>query len=268
MKKNNIKKLIVTALVVAAAFQTSLSSFAGVTLDGKHGEWKRNEIGWWWEYRDGTWPSNCWVWIDGNEDRAAECYYFDNRGYMIENTITPDNYQVNADGAWISNGIVQKKEYEVRSKVSIKSSYKDRGWLDENGKKRYIKSDGTAVVNTPYLIDDNNDGVYEIYSFGQDGYLQQRNENHHWNSFGTYDSAGRLTTDYYGFHNTNNAGQWGAYELIQRDGMWLCVNGTMPADNQFCGYITNDYAKDALTAMNIIDEHILLKHQLLDGSLN
>lgn len=265
---HRFKKLIAAALIIAATLPTTLVSFAGAVLNGKSGEWKCNEIGWWWEYKDGTWPSNCWLWIDGNEDRAAECYYFNEKGYMLENTTTPDNYQVNADGAWIVNGIVQKREYEIRSKTSIKSSYNERGWTEENGKKRYIKSDGTAVVNSLYLIDDNRDGVYEIYSFGQDGYLQQRDSDHHWNSYGTYDSKGRLTTDYYGYHNTNNAATWGPYELIQKDGMWLCVNGTMPADDQFCGYVTGDYEQDAKTALNIIDQHILLKHQLLDGSIN
>lgn len=47
------------------------------------------------------------MWIDGNNDGKAECYYFDSVGYMLVNTTTPDGCTVNADGAWTQNGVVQ-----------------------------------------------------------------------------------------------------------------------------------------------------------------
>ncbi len=69
--------------------------------------WQQNEVGYWYENEDGTWFANTWQWIDGNKDGKAECYYFDANGYMLADTITPDGYTVNSDGAWIENGIVQ-----------------------------------------------------------------------------------------------------------------------------------------------------------------
>ena len=57
---------------------------------------------------DGTNASNGWFWIDGNHDGTAECYYFDVNGNLMTNTMTPDHYYVNKDGAWTVNGIVQK----------------------------------------------------------------------------------------------------------------------------------------------------------------
>ena len=30
-------------------------------------------------------------------------YYFNTKGYLLQNQITPDNYVVGADGAWIEN---------------------------------------------------------------------------------------------------------------------------------------------------------------------
>lgn len=58
---------------------------------------------------DGTYATSGWKWIDGNTDGVSECYYFDNNGYLISDT-TIDGYQINSDGAWIVNGVVQTKQ--------------------------------------------------------------------------------------------------------------------------------------------------------------
>lgn len=71
------------------------------------GQWKQDATGRWWERLGGGYPTNAWIWIDGNNDGRAECYYFDSVGCMLANTITPDGYTVNADGAWTENGVVQ-----------------------------------------------------------------------------------------------------------------------------------------------------------------
>ncbi len=73
--------------------------------------WIQNEIGWWCatNAEGTTWYSNGWQWVDGNKDGVSECYYFDGNGYCLMNTTTPDGYPVDANGAWIINGIVQTK---------------------------------------------------------------------------------------------------------------------------------------------------------------
>lgn len=75
------------------------------------GGWRQNATGWWYATNaaDTSWYSNGWYWIDGNKDGVSECYYFDVNGYMLANTITPDGYQVNNDGAWIIDGKIQIK---------------------------------------------------------------------------------------------------------------------------------------------------------------
>ena len=52
---------------------------------------------------NGTYYMNQWAWINGR------CYYFDENGVSLTDTVTPDGYQVNGDGQWIENGEVQKK---------------------------------------------------------------------------------------------------------------------------------------------------------------
>ncbi|MDO4324701.1 MAG: hypothetical protein Q4E24_01485 [bacterium] len=96
MKK--IATMIMTGIMAAVI---SMTAFAG--------EWKADQNGWWYDNGNGTWPANCWQWIDGNNDGTAECYYFNQQGYCLLNTVTPDGYTVNADGAWTTNGILQTK---------------------------------------------------------------------------------------------------------------------------------------------------------------
>lgn len=100
---------------------TSGSTQATPGTQNTVGGWKRNNIGWWYEYSDGSYPVNGWTqinniwycfdasgymrvgWIqaaDGN------WYYCDpregsNQGAMLTNTRTPDNYYVDANGIWI-----------------------------------------------------------------------------------------------------------------------------------------------------------------------
>ncbi len=48
-----------------------------------------------------------WNWLDPNQDGTLECYYFNDDGNYLTNTTTPDGYQVDENGAWIHNGVVQ-----------------------------------------------------------------------------------------------------------------------------------------------------------------
>lgn len=97
----------ITALAMAALFTLGMAStaFAG-TWSAGNGE---NQNKWCYDNGDGTYANNGWQWIDGNNDGVAECYYFDENGWLLTNTVTPDGFNVNADGAWIFNGQIQTK---------------------------------------------------------------------------------------------------------------------------------------------------------------
>ena len=105
-----MKKFI--GLVAVAAFSSIMASSAMA------GTWKQNNVGWWFDNGNGTYPASTWQWIDGNNDGIAECYYFDRAGYMLANTSTPDGYQVNASGAWVQNGAVQTKNMRANSQTT------------------------------------------------------------------------------------------------------------------------------------------------------
>lgn len=99
------KKLAVLAMATGLSVLSCIPAFAG--------QWKQDNIGWWYQEDNGSYPVSTWKWIDGNGDGVAECYYFNASGYMLSNTSTPDSYSVNNDGAWTVNGIVQTKQVSL-----------------------------------------------------------------------------------------------------------------------------------------------------------
>ncbi|MDO5416170.1 MAG: hypothetical protein Q4F29_03130 [Lachnospiraceae bacterium] len=89
MKKRWIT-LLAAGLMTAAM---SMTAFAG--------EWKLDQVGWWYQNDDGTYLKDGWSWVNGC------CYYFTPEGYCLVNTTTPDGYTVDASGAWTVDGVVQ-----------------------------------------------------------------------------------------------------------------------------------------------------------------
>jgi len=76
-------KLIITTAIFSVVMSTAV--FAG--------EWKQDTNGWWYQNDNGSYPVNCWQDINGKQ------YYFNESGYILTNTTTPDGKQVGADGA-------------------------------------------------------------------------------------------------------------------------------------------------------------------------
>jgi len=73
------------------------------------GTWKSDANGMWYQFDDGSYPKGRWAWIDTDNDGMAESFYFDENGYVLRNTTTPDGYQVNRIGAWVVGGEVKQK---------------------------------------------------------------------------------------------------------------------------------------------------------------
>ncbi|GLB33066.1 hypothetical protein LAD12857_49890 [Lacrimispora amygdalina] len=82
MKKT---KILITSIVLSAMMST-------VALAG---EWKQDAKGWWYQNDDGSYPVNSWQDINGKQ------YYFNESGYILTNTSTPDGKQVGADGSLV-----------------------------------------------------------------------------------------------------------------------------------------------------------------------
>lgn len=94
-----------------------LTSFVFLLSGTAKADWVKGESknAWWYDLGNGNYYKSSWQWIDGNHDGIAECYCFDENGWMFENAITPDRYTVNENGAWTVDNIVQTKSVNLIS---------------------------------------------------------------------------------------------------------------------------------------------------------
>lgn len=135
------KQIVIMAVTGVMTLGVAFSAFAG--------QWQVNTNGWWYDNGNGSYPANGWNWIDGNGDGIAECYYFDQYGYCLINTTTPDGYSVDGNGAWILNGAIQSKnvgngnpDTSGKSNVNALILYDTEPVMNEN-----IQKDVSAVTH-------------------------------------------------------------------------------------------------------------------------
>ena len=148
-----MKKLKVAVFALVLAGLASMTAYAGT--------WEKDSTGWWYNNGNGTWPASSWQWIDSNGDGSAECYYFNQSGYLLQNTTTPDGYTVDADGAWTVNGAVQLQSVSAQTTATsttvsnfprLEGTFHDRIWT-------YVK----------YIVHTRDDGTLQLYKRNTDG---------------------------------------------------------------------------------------------------
>ena len=140
------------------------------------GSWQSNATGWWWQEDDGTWPANCWKWIDDNGDGVSEMYYFDANGYRLANTIAPDGKYVNANGQWETEGYVHHDDGGVpemlvngvyygldmigENAITTFNYYIFTGCYDQSGYEGLMEDARSFVVDYPKAVQER--WYYEI----------------------------------------------------------------------------------------------------------
>ena len=106
-------------------------SFTAISAMISFANWHMDNTGYWWENEDGSYAKDQWLWLDGNQDGIAECYYFDENGYMLSDAVAPDGSQVDKDGAWIIDGVKQAKVLDTASGLASSSDEASLGAGDE-----------------------------------------------------------------------------------------------------------------------------------------
>ena len=103
------------SLCLLPSLLCAFMSFVFLLSGTAQADWVKGESknAWWFDFGNGDYFKSSWQWIDGNQDGIAECYCFDENGWMYENTTTPDGYTVNENGAWTINNIVQTKTSDL-----------------------------------------------------------------------------------------------------------------------------------------------------------
>ena len=111
----NSLRVLPGSLRVLPGLLCAFMSFVFLLSGTAQADWVKGESknAWWFDFGNGDYFKSSWQWIDGNQDGIAECYCFDENGWMYENTITPDGYTVNGNGAWTINNVVQTKTSDL-----------------------------------------------------------------------------------------------------------------------------------------------------------
>ena len=241
MKKRTFKMAAVMMASAILTITAASTAFAGA--------WKQDTKGWWWQEDNGSYPVSQWKWLDGNQDGVSECYYFGGNGYLLINTTTPDGYTVNSDGQWIENGSVKTQGKPATATTATNTNTAEGSWEQVGNRCKFKKPDGSYVVDALWLIDSDGDGVYNMYSFDENGFLCDKNNgnygqlgNYGMNKFGGYDSEGRMTS----YNYRGNKLSSGPYEVVKRNGIWKDVSGMIDDGNRLNVPVTDNYYMDAL----------------------
>jgi len=131
-----------TAILVLAGLLVMLCSVTAFA-----GQWKQDAKGWWWDNGNGTFPKNTWQWCDGNNDGTSECYYFDANGYCLLNTTTPDGYKVDANGAWVENGVV-KTQHAAAQTAGVQTAAAAET-EEDRALKAFVANNITGTIESP-----------------------------------------------------------------------------------------------------------------------
>lgn len=109
--------ILPVSLRALPSFLCAFMSFVFLLSGTAKADWVKgiSKNAWWYDLGNGKYYMSSWQWIDGNHDGIAECYCFDENGWMFENTITPDRFTVNENGAWTVDNIVQTKSANLIS---------------------------------------------------------------------------------------------------------------------------------------------------------
>ena len=207
MKKRIAMTAAVTMMLVAFA---SAPAFAG--------QWQSDATGWWWQNDDGSYPANCWQWLDGNQDGIAECYYFDATGYMLADTITPDGYQVDGNGAWIMNGAVQTQAAGGAGQQGQDAQGTDTQGQSQSG---VYADDYSGIYSVPYYDVSGNVESYHEVTLTYDGAS---------NSIVYSDPAAGYSATFTYFGAGLNG--WTAFELVsteEKSSIFFSAPGVMEA---------------------------------------
>ena len=113
----NSLRVLPGSLCLLPSLLCAFMSFVFLLSGMAKADWVKGESknAWWYDLGNGNYYKSSWQWIDGNHDGIAECYCFDENGWMFENAITPDRYTVNENGAWTVDNIVQTKSVNLIS---------------------------------------------------------------------------------------------------------------------------------------------------------
>ena len=139
-----------------------------INLDYYEDDWIYDtKVGkWWYRYKDGSYPTDEWVTINGRD------YYFDSEGWLLTSQYIKSKdyasngkiYYVDREGAWDGQTYYWRHNDKGWWLESENGWYPRGEWCLIGGKMYYFKEDGYMATGTKTI-----EG--QIYSFNSDGEL-------------------------------------------------------------------------------------------------
>lgn len=211
-------------LLVLTATISTLMSFSTLA-----GEWKQDDTGWWYDNGNATYENNGWSWIN------ERWYYFTPEGYCLMNTTTPDGFQVDENGAWLIDGVVQTKGSDVAVISPILHFKKPEGF--------YLT---TKLKDKVYM---NSEASIWVYDFDYVEDIKQRySESEHVEMNLDHLAGGQKSIRHF------SSGEWKRYDYSSRyystliPVMYARLVGSRLHKIEFRGQITGDEA-DAIMSV-------------------
>ena len=142
-----------------------------VPYNGDYTEcWIKNTVGWWYRYKDGSWPADCCV--DLRWSQGIDTFCFNKRGYMVTGWQHIDGkwYYFDTQSGAMCKGWIYVNKYWYF--LDLKTGVMWTGWVDWKGKRCYLepvsgRNQGHCYVSCVDTIDG------KTYSFDADGYATE-----------------------------------------------------------------------------------------------
>lgn len=246
-------------------FEAQFNAYYEKVTESYVGTWKKDANGWWYQYKNGGYPTNREVEINGY------IYYFNRSGYMVKGWqkvgqhwkyYNPKAYNGCPEGsmrksAWVGNyyvgddGIMLTSQWvdSGRYYVNEDGLWVQPKWVKTNNKWWYRHPDGSYTTNGLETIGG------KLYCFDSTGYMITG-----WKiidgSWRYFDGSGAMATDrWIGNYYVDNNGcmvtnSWIYFEYYV-DGNGLYRPGTWKKDaNGWWYQVGNTYAKDIMLILN------------------
>lgn len=127
--------------------------------------WQKNATGWWYRYKDGTWPVNRFA--DLRWSQGISTFYFNDRGYMVTGWQKIDGKWYFFDeksGAMRKGWIVWDGSWFY---LNPDTGIMHTGWLEYKNRKCYLADSGRALCDCVHTIDG------RVYSFDKNCYATE-----------------------------------------------------------------------------------------------
>ena len=240
-----IRNIIIKSITICLT-GAILASTPAMLQDVNAASWKKNNVGWWWQEDNGSYPKNTLKKVGGQN------YYFDSRGYMATGWVKSNNkwYYFNPNGAMATGWKqVGNTWYYLNS-----SGVMQTGWLNLGNTWYYLNESGAMQTgwlksgNTWYYLNPSGDMAtgwkqvgntwYYLNGSGamQTGWLKSGNTWYYLNGSGAMQTGWLKSGNTWYYLNPSGAMLGAGWHWINGNCYYMYNSGAMAANTWIDNY--------------------------------